>query len=52
MADYLKPLCLDNGYIITNGQEFPKLLQKQDLLLHNDEYVSHDVESILTFVPI
>ena len=30
IADYLKPLCSDNDYIIRNTQEFPKLLQQQD----------------------
>ena len=37
IADYLKPLCSDNDYIIRNTQEFPKLLQQQDPLLPNEE---------------
>ena len=37
IADYLKPLCSDNHYIIRNTQEFPKLLQQQDPLLPNEE---------------
>ena len=41
--DYLKSLCSDNNYIIRNTQEFPKLLQQQDPLLPNEEYVSYDV---------
>ena len=52
IADYLKPLCSDNDYIIKNTQEFPKLLQQQDPLLRNEEYVSYDVKSQFTNVPI
>ena len=32
IADYLKPLCSDNDYIIRNTEKFPKLLQQQDPL--------------------
>ena len=52
IADYLKPLCSDNDYIIRNTQEFPKLLQQQDPLLSHEEYVSYDVKSLFTNVPI
>ena len=52
IADYLKPLCSDNDYIIRNTQEFPKLLQQQDPLLPNKEYVSYDVKFLFTNVPI
>ena len=52
IADYLKPFCSDNDYIIRNTQEFPKLLQQQDLLFPNEEYVSYDVKSLFTNVPI
>ena len=52
IADYLKPLCGDNDYIIRNTQESPKLLQQQDLLFPNEEYVSYDVKSLFTNVPI
>ena len=52
MADYLKPLCSDNDYIIRNTQEFLKLLQQQDPLLSNKEYVSYDVKSLFISVPI
>ena len=52
IADYLKPLCSDNDYIIRNTQEFPKLLQQQNPLLLNEEYVSYDVKSLFTNVPI
>ena len=37
IADYLKPLCSGNDYILRNTQEFPKLLQQQDPLLSNEE---------------
>ena len=37
IADYLKPLG-------RNTQEFPNLLQQQDPLLPNEEYVLHDVK--------
>ena len=52
IAGYLKPLCSDNDYIIRNTQEFPKLLQQQDPLLSHEEYVSYDVKSLFTNVPI
>ena len=52
IADYLKPLCSDNDYIVRNTQEFPKLLQQQDPLLPNEDYVSCDVKSLFTNVPI
>ena len=52
IADYLKSLCRDNDYMIMNTQEFPKLLQQQDPLLSNEEYVSYDVKSLFTNVPI
>ena len=52
IADYLKPLRSDNDDIIRNTQEFPKLLQQQDPSLPNEEYVSYDVKSLFTNVPI
>ena len=52
IADYLKPLCSDNDCIMRNTQEFLKLLQQQDPLLPNDEYVSYDVKSLFAIVPI
>ena len=48
ITDYLKPLCSDNEYIIRNTQKFQKLLQQQDLLLPNEEYVSYDAKSLFT----
>ena len=52
IADYLKPLCSYNDYIIKNPKEFPKLLQQQDPLLRNKEYGSYDVKFVFTNVPI
>ena len=52
IADYVKPLCSGNNYIIRNTQEFPKLLQQQNPLLPNEEYVSYDVKSLFTNVSI
>ena len=52
IAKYLKPLCSRNNYIIRNTQEFPMYLKQQDLLLPDEEYVSYDVESLFTNVPV
>ena len=52
IADDLKPVSSDNDYIIRNIQEFPKLLQQQDPILPNEEYVWYDVKSLFTNVPI
>ena len=52
IADYLELLCSDNDCIMRNTQEFLKLLQQQDPLLLNDEYLSYDVKSLFISVPI
>ena len=54
IAKYLKPLCSGNNYIIRNTQEFPMshVLKQQDPLLPDEEYVSYDVESLFTNVPV
>ena len=52
IAKYLKPLCSGNNYIIRNTQEFPMSLKQQDPLLPDEEYVSYDVESLFTSVPV
>ena len=52
IADCLKPLWSDNDYIIKKTQELPKLLQEQDPLLPNEEYVSYYVKCLFTIVPI
>ena len=41
-----------NLYVVIMTQEFPKLLQQQDPLLPNEEYVTYDVQSLFTNVPI
>ena len=41
-----------NLYVVIMTQEFPKLLQQQDPLLPNEEYVPYDVQSLFTNVPI
>ena len=41
-----------NLYVVTMTQEFPKLLQQQDPLLPNEEYVPYDAQSLFTNVPI
>ena len=52
IAKYLKPLCSENNYIIRNTQEFPMPLKQQNPLLPDKEYVSYDVESLFTNVPV
>ena len=39
IADCLEPLWSDNDYTIKKTQELPKLLQEQDPLFPNEEYV-------------
>ena len=45
-ANYLKPLCNNNEYIIRNTQEFAKIIREQGPLKSNEQYVSYDVESL------
>ena len=52
IANYLKPLCSNNDYIIRNTQEFAKIIREQDPLKFNEQYVSYDVESLFTNVPV
>ncbi|XP_066919453.1 uncharacterized protein [Clytia hemisphaerica] len=52
IAKYLKPLCSDNKFIIRNTQDFPKLVLDEPKLNENEEYVSYDVESLFTNIPI
>ena len=51
IADYLKPLC-QNEYKINDTQSFPSMLKDQTPLNPNEEYVSHDVESLFTNIPV
>ena len=51
IADYLKPLC-QNEYKINDTQSFPSMLKDQEPLNPNEEYVSYDVESLFTNIPV
>ena len=52
VAKYLQPLISENPYIITNTQHFPDMIKQQPPLKENEEYVSYDVESLFTNVPV
>ena len=52
ISDYLKPLYVDNPYIIKNTQDFSAIIREQPPLLPDEQYVSYDVESLFTNVPI
>ena len=52
ISNYPKPLYLSNDYIINNTQGFSGMIQNQPPITIDDEYISHDVESLFTNVPI
>ena len=52
ISEYLKPLYINNEYIIHNTQDFHNIIQNQPSLNENEELVSYDVESLFTNVPI
>ena len=52
ISKYLKPLYNSNEYIINSTLDFPDMIQNQPPLTEDEEYVSYDVESLLTNVPI
>ena len=52
ISEYLKPLYENNDFIIKNTQDFAQIIREQPPLEENEEYVSHDVESLFTNVPI
>ena len=52
IGKYLKPLVSENPYIIKNTQDFAEILKHQPPLNENEEYVSYDVESLFTNIPI
>ena len=52
ISDYLKPLCSNNPNIIRNTQDFSTMIKNQSPLTDNEEYVSYDVESLFTNIPI
>ena len=47
IAEYLKPLCSGNNYVIRNTQEFRPSLKQKDPLLPDEEYISFNVESLI-----
>ena len=51
IAHYLKPLC-QNEYKINGTQPFPSMLKYQTQLNPNQEYVSYDLESLFTNIPV
>ena len=52
IGEYLKPLCSKNDFIIRNTQDFADILKAQPQLQEDEEYVSYDVESLFTNIPI
>ena len=52
IGNYLKPLIADNDYLINNTQDFASIIKAQPPLGPDEEYVSYDVESLFTNVPI
>ena len=51
IAEYLKPLC-SNQYKILDTQEFAFLIKDQPPLNDDKEYVSYDVDSLFTNIPV
>ena len=51
VANYLKPLC-QNEYKICDTQSFPSMLKEQTSLSLDEQYVSYDVESLFTNIPV
>ena len=51
IAEYLKPLC-SNQYKISDTQEFASLIKDQPPLNDDDEFVSYDVDSLFTNIPV
>ena len=51
VAEFLKPLCsLQNK--ISDTHEFASLIKNQPPLNDDDEYVSYDVDSLFTNIPV
>ena len=51
MSNYLKPLCT-NEYNFKDTLQFPQLLKDLPPLKDDEEYVSYDVESLFTNIPL
>ena len=52
IGNYLKPLVDDNEFMIKNTQDFATIIREQPPLDPTEEYVSYDVESLFTNVPV
>ena len=52
VGEYLKPLISENTMLLNSTQEFPDIIKDQPPLGPDEEYVSYDVESLFTNVPI
>ena len=52
IGNYLKPLVEDNEFMIKNTQDFATIIREQPPLDPTEEYVSYDVESLFTNVPV
>ncbi|XP_066931880.1 uncharacterized protein [Clytia hemisphaerica] len=52
IANYLKPLVDENDYVIKNTQKFPSMIRNLPRLNDSEEFVSYDVESLFTNVPV
>ena len=48
---YLKPLC-ENEYKINDTQTFASMIKNQTPLSPDEEYVSYDVVSLFTKIPV
>ena len=51
IGDYLRPLC-KNQYNISDTQEFLKLIKELPPLNDDEQYVSYDVDSLFTNIPL
>lgn len=52
ISECLKPLYKDKDFVIKNTQDFAQLILEQPPLEDSKEFVSYDVESLFTNIPI
>ena len=52
IGDYLKPIISNNDLMISNTQAFADLIKSEPPLEPDEEYVSYDVESLFTNIPV
>ena len=52
ISECLKPLYKDKDFVIKNTQDFAQLILQQPPLEDSKEFVSYDVESLFTNIPI